>query len=139
MSHKRSKLEIIRLRHQTTTRSTLFRGTALHIDHRNIHLMTNTDSKILTQAINTRLTHVIADLIHPSQTGFIPNRWIGDNIETIQAVTESEITNGFLAKTSSLFIFFILKKGLQTPSYIFYLKYKTLALKKSRTTGICKY
>lgn len=44
----------------------------------------NADDRIMDRAINTRLAPLLPTLIHPSQTGFIPGRWIGTNIETVQ-------------------------------------------------------
>jgi len=56
----------------------------------------NTDERILDQALNMRLCFKLLKLTHPSQTGFIPTRWIGDNIETVQQVLD-EGAGGMLA------------------------------------------
>ncbi len=41
--------------------------------YRPISLLTN-DQKILAKALSIRLSSVIDKLVHPDQTGFIPNR-----------------------------------------------------------------
>jgi exonuclease III len=40
----------------------------------------NADVKIAARAIATRIAAAIAPVIDPTQTGFLPGRWIGDNI-----------------------------------------------------------
>ena len=40
----------------------------------------NGDLKIFTKMIANRMKSVLADIIHPSQTGFLPGRHIGNNI-----------------------------------------------------------
>lgn len=49
----------------------------------------NTDDRIMDRAINMRLAPILPSLIHPSQTGFIPGRWIGTN-ETIQNAIDDD-------------------------------------------------
>ena len=56
----------------------------------------NTDDRILDQALNMRLCFKLLKLTHPSQTGFVPTRWIGDNIEAVQQVLD-EGAGGMLA------------------------------------------
>lgn len=46
----------------------------------------NTDYKVLTKAIAIRLQKYLGKLIHQNQTGFMPGRFIGDNIRAIQDV-----------------------------------------------------
>ena len=43
----------------------------------------NTDYKILTKMLAIRLQNVISPLVAPDQTGYIKNRYIGENIRTI--------------------------------------------------------
>lgn len=58
----------------------------------------NTDERVMDRAINMRLAPILPSIIHPSQTGFIPGRWIGTNIETIQnAIDDGEKYPGALA------------------------------------------
>lgn len=56
----------------------------------------NTDERILDQALNLRLCFKLLKLTHPTQTGFVPTRWIGDNIATVQQVLDEE-AGGLLA------------------------------------------
>jgi hypothetical protein len=56
----------------------------------------NTDERILDQALNMRLCFKLLKLTHPTQTGFVPTRWIGDNIATVQQVLD-EGSGGMLA------------------------------------------
>ena len=48
----------------------------------------NTDYKILTKALASRLQAVIPELVSPNQTGYIKGRYIGDNIRTIYDIIE---------------------------------------------------
>lgn len=52
--------------------------TSLLQNYRPISL-TNCDAKIFTRIINSRMVKVANKLINPLQTGFLPNRFIGDN------------------------------------------------------------
>jgi len=55
------------------------KDTALLDNLRPISLL-NTDYKILTKAIAKRLEKVLPKEINPDQTGYIKNRYIGENI-----------------------------------------------------------
>lgn len=58
----------------------------------------NTDERIMDRAINARLAPILPSIIHPNQTGFIPGRWIGTNIETVQnAIDDGDLYPGALA------------------------------------------
>ena len=46
----------------------------------------NTDYKLLTKALAMQLAHIIPSLIHPDQSGFIPNRSIFDPIRLAQSM-----------------------------------------------------
>lgn len=48
----------------------------------------NTDNKILTKAMSLCLQPVLNEIIHPDQTGFLPKRYIGENLRTIQDVID---------------------------------------------------
>ena len=49
----------------------------------------NSDVKILSKILAERLKTVLHKIIHPDQTGCIPNRFIGANIRLLQDVIES--------------------------------------------------
>jgi len=44
--------------------------------------LTNCDSKIITKALANRLSKVLKDIIHPSQTAYIPDRSVMDNLRS---------------------------------------------------------
>ena len=48
----------------------------------------NTDCKIFSKILATRLQSVMGDIIHPSQTGFMKGRYIGQNIMKILNLME---------------------------------------------------
>jgi hypothetical protein len=48
----------------------------------------NTDYKMLTKLLATRMQQVISPLIHPDQVGYIRGRYIGQNIRTISDIIE---------------------------------------------------
>lgn len=48
----------------------------------------NTDYKIFTKALTTRLSFVIKDLIYPSQAGFIPEWSITDQTKLIRMMIQ---------------------------------------------------
>lgn len=50
--------------------------------------MLNTDFKILAKALARRLSNILPSVVHQNQTGFIPGRYIGDNIRNIQALLD---------------------------------------------------
>jgi hypothetical protein len=56
-------------------------------NYRPISLM-NVDMKIITLALNRRLLPTLGKIIHPNQTGFIPQRLMDTNITDIQTITE---------------------------------------------------
>ena len=43
-----------------------------------------TDYKILTKALALRLQKVLPNIIHPDQVGYIPGRYIGENVRTLK-------------------------------------------------------
>lgn len=59
----------------------------------------NTDNKILTKAMSIRLQPVLNEILHGDQTSFLPKRYIGENLRTIQDVidfTDASSTPAFL-------------------------------------------
>lgn len=48
----------------------------------------NTDNKILTKAMSLCLQPVLNEILHGDQTGFLPKRYIGENLRTIQDVID---------------------------------------------------
>jgi hypothetical protein len=44
--------------------------------------LTNCDSKIITKALANRMAKVLKDIIHPSQTAYIPDRSVMDNLRS---------------------------------------------------------
>jgi len=59
----------------------------------------NTDARIISGAINSRLLEQIHLVVHPDQTAFIPNRWIGSNIAQLQSLVDEEKTHpGIIAQ-----------------------------------------
>lgn len=50
--------------------------------------MLNADFKILAKTLARRLSAVIPSLVHGNQTGFIPSRYIENNIRNIQALID---------------------------------------------------
>ena len=48
----------------------------------------NTDYKILVKVLATRLQDVVDEIIEADQSGYIKNRYIGDNIRTISDILE---------------------------------------------------
>lgn len=48
----------------------------------------NTDARIMSQAANRRLAPLLQTLTKPSQTGFVPKRWIGTNIGEMQCLMD---------------------------------------------------
>ena len=49
----------------------------------------NADERIISKAHNRRLAPLLKHIVSPSQTGFIPGRWIGTNIATMQACLDA--------------------------------------------------
>lgn len=48
----------------------------------------NVDYKLIAKCLSRRLFHLIPKLIHPDQVGFIPGRFIGTNIQTINDIID---------------------------------------------------
>ena len=53
--------------------------------------LSNCDFKIITKTLATRLTYTLKDTINPSQTAYIKNRQIGDNLHVLQYAIEKAV------------------------------------------------
>ena len=50
--------------------------------------LVNVDIKIMTKAIASRIKEVLPDIIHPNQTGYVKDRFIGETIRSIYDVMD---------------------------------------------------
>lgn len=50
----------------------------------------NSDERLFSQTHNKRLAPLLHQIVRPTQTGFIPDRWIGDNIAQMQTAMDLE-------------------------------------------------
>ena len=50
--------------------------------------LVNVDTKIMTKAIASRIKNVLPDIIHPNQTGYEKDRFIGETIRSIYDVMD---------------------------------------------------
>ena len=48
----------------------------------------NVDTKIMTKVIASRIKNVLPDIIHPNQTGYVKDRFIGETIQSIYDVMD---------------------------------------------------
>lgn len=64
--------------------------------------MLNTDYKILAKTLALRLSRILPSLIHPNQTGFVPQRFIGDTVRNIQSIIDYTLGTGRSALMVSL-------------------------------------
>ena len=92
----------------------------------------NTDYKILTKALATRLQCVLDEVISPDQNGYIKNRFIGENIRTIADVIElANKTN-----ETGLIALLDFEKAFDTVNWLFYITlYERLILEKYFVSG----
>ena len=63
--------------------------------------LVNVDTKIMTKAIASRIKNVLPDIIHPNQTGYVKDRFIGETIRSIYDVMD--FTVACVASVSVLF------------------------------------
>ena len=78
----------------------------------------NTDYKILTKLLANRLQNVIHKIVSEDQTGYIKNRYIGENIRTVIDV----IKYTSLKKIPGLLLFIDFEKAFDTVSWPFLFK-----------------
>ena len=69
---------------------------SLMANYRPLNLI-NADKKIYTQALNTKVSNAVVDIIHSDQVGFIPKRNMGDHIIVIQELFACDTAEGYLA------------------------------------------
>ena len=50
--------------------------------------LVNVDTKIMTKATVSRIKEVLPDIIHPNQTGYVKDRFIGETIRSIYDVMD---------------------------------------------------
>ena len=50
--------------------------------------LVNVDTKIMTKAIASRIKNVLPDIIHPNQTGYVKDRFIGETIRSVYDVMD---------------------------------------------------
>jgi len=78
----------------------------------------NTDYKILTKLLANRLQNVISSIVSEDQSGYIKNRYIGENIRLVLDVIEySNITNN-----PGILLFLDFEKAFDTVSWDFLFK-----------------
>ncbi len=78
----------------------------------------NTDYKILAKLIANRLKTVLPLLIYNDQTGYLKNRFIGENIRLLQDISFfSEQTH-----TIAFFLSMDLEKAFDSLNWIFYIE-----------------
>ena len=50
--------------------------------------LTNCDLKIITKTFATRMSKVLEEIIHESQTAYIPGRYVHDNLRSIELIKQ---------------------------------------------------
>ena len=66
----------------------------------------NVDYKIATKVIANRLAKVLPDIISPNQTGYVKNRYIGENVRLISDVIDYTCINAKQTQGIALFLDF---------------------------------
>ena len=84
----------------------------------------NTDYKILTKALASRLQDVIPEIVSPNQTGYIKGRYIGENIRTIYDIIEYTS----LKNIPGMIVMLDFEKPLIVSHGNFFLKHLTLSI-----------
>jgi hypothetical protein len=64
------------------------KGEKSEISNYRLITVLNTDYKIMTRALTSRLTDVVPKLIHPDQAGFMKNRRIEDQTDLVKMMIE---------------------------------------------------
>ena len=77
--------------------------------------LVNVDTKIMTEAIATRIKNVLPDIIHCDQTGYVKDRFIGETIRSIYDIME------FTAEENipGLLVFIDFKKAFDSVEWSF--------------------
>ena len=70
----------------------------------------NVDYKIATKVIANRLAKVVPDIISPNQTGYVKNRYIGENVRLISDVIDYTKVN----QTQGIALFLDFKKAFDS-------------------------
>ncbi|KAN0032923.1 hypothetical protein ACTFIV_006860 [Dictyostelium citrinum] len=69
--------------------TTIFKkGDELNISNRRPITLLNTDYKILSKVLNSRLLDITSKIINKFQNGFVPNRFIQDNIQIMKEINK---------------------------------------------------
>ena len=50
--------------------------------------LTNCDLKIITKSFSNRMSQVIKEVIHESQTAYIPGRYVHDNLRSLELIKQ---------------------------------------------------
>ncbi|KAN0043399.1 hypothetical protein ACTA71_011051 [Dictyostelium dimigraforme] len=94
--------------------TTLFKkGDELNISNRRPITLLNTDYKLLSKILNNRLLGITSRIINKFQNGFVPNRYIQDNIQIMKDVIE--LSNK--QKVSTLITFYDFNKAFDSISH----------------------
>ncbi|EAL71983.1 hypothetical protein DDB_G0269266 [Dictyostelium discoideum AX4] len=95
--------------------TTLFKkGDELQIANRRPITLLNTDYKLLSKIINNRLLAVTKKIINKFQNGFVPNRYIQDNIQIMKEVIERANKS---RNSTTLITFFDFNKAFDSISH----------------------
>ena len=78
----------------------------------------NVDTKIMTKAIASRIKNVLPDIIHPNQTGYVKDRFIGETIRSIYDVMDFTVKENI----PGLMLFIDFQKGFDSVEWDFLFK-----------------
>ena len=57
--------------------------------------LVNVDTKIMTNVIASRIKNILPDIIHPNQTGYVKDRFIGQTVRSIYDVMDFTVKATF--------------------------------------------
>ena len=80
--------------------------------------LVNVDTKIMTKAIASRIKNVLPDIIHPNETGYVKDRYIGETIRSIYAVMDFTVKENI----PGLMLFIDLQKAFDSVEWDFLFK-----------------